>query len=286
MNAGYTSIPVTKASRYRFVPDVAGDYPASDEYLPFFLSGVQPVRDKAVLATSETALKDRMRTYFDASKTLGEVVAAHPGFGVKRVRYDADRTRKALLASSTFDEKRIVRYLFRPFDVRWLYWEPNAKLLNEARRALIPYWRNVDNQVCLVVPQTPRRKGAVRPLVGGAVQGNESAEPNARVFPLYAPATQLMGEEAGELGFESPASVDEATTVAPEWIAAARALLGLQDSKEAGEAVFYGLLCVMQSPEWIEAQPAEMDTSRRFPLPGTASGLRAAMTTGAALPHC
>jgi hypothetical protein len=280
MNTGYKPIPVSKASRYRLVPDAAGDYPALDEYLPFFLSGVQPVRDEAVVATDEDSLKKRMKTYFDTSKTLAQVVAAYPGFGVKRVRYDADKTRKTLLTSSTYDEKRVVRYLFRPFDVRWLYWEPKAKLLNEPRRALIPYWRNVDKQVCLVIPQTPRRKGAVRPLVGGAVASNESAEPNARVFPLYAPATQLMGEAAGELGFEDPESVDEGTTVAPEWIAAAKALLGLSDDKQAGEAVFYGLLCVMQSPEWIEAQPAEMDDFPQVPLPGTAPDLQAAVTTG------
>jgi hypothetical protein len=280
MNTGYTAIPVSQSSRYRLVPDAAGDYPALDEYLPFFLSGVQPVRDEAVLATDRQVLATRMKDYFDTSKTLAEVVAAHPGFGVTRARYDAARTRKTLLTSSAFDEQKIVRYLFRPFDTRWLYWEPEAKLLNEPRRALLPYWRNVDNQVCLVVPQTPRRKGAVRPIAGGAVGGFASAEPDARVFPLRVPTTHLMGEAAGELGFEEPDVPDGATTVAPEWVAAARELLVLTDDAEAGEVIFYALLAVMHSPAWIEAQPAEMDDFPQVPLPGQATDLQAAAEAG------
>ncbi len=280
INHGYKSIAVSKSSRYRLVPDAAGDYPALDEYLPFFLSGVQPVRDEAVLATDRQALETRMKDYFDASMTLADVVAKHPGFGVARARYDAGKTRRTLLTSSSFDQRKIVRYLFRPFDTRWLYWEPEAKLLNEPRRALLPYWRNVDHQVCLVVPQTPRRKGAVRPVAGGAVGGFASAEPDARVFPLRAPASHLMGEAAGELGFESPDATGTSTTVAPEWVAAAKALLTLKDDTEAGDVIFYALLAVMHSPAWIDAQPAEMDDFPQVPLPGLAADLRAASETG------
>jgi len=32
-----------------------------------------------------------------------------------------------------FLQKNIVRYCYRPFDVRWLYWEPKTKLLDEKR---------------------------------------------------------------------------------------------------------------------------------------------------------
>jgi hypothetical protein len=30
-------------------------------------------------------------------------------------------------------KNNIVRYCYRPFDVRWLYWEPQTKLLDEKR---------------------------------------------------------------------------------------------------------------------------------------------------------
>jgi Type ISP C-terminal specificity domain len=33
-----------------------------------------------------------------------------------------------------------VRYTYRPFDVRWLYWEPETKLLDEKRSE---YWPHV-----------------------------------------------------------------------------------------------------------------------------------------------
>ena len=54
-----------------------------------------------------------------------------------RVMEDAARF-KAELVRDEFRErglltKNIVRYYYRPFDVRWLYWEAETKLLDEKR---------------------------------------------------------------------------------------------------------------------------------------------------------
>ena len=279
MEMGYMSVKSSAATRYRLVSDPADDYPGVDEYLPFYLSGVQPVRDEAVLATNRDELRRRMRDFFDTTKTLADLTAMHPGFGVQRARYHPERTRRSLLTNSSFDEKKIVRYLFRPFDTRWLYWETEAKLLNEARRQLLPYWRNVERQICIVTAQTPRRKGAARPVAGHAVGGFASMEPDARVFPLYAPLSQLLGEGSGELDFQHE-DAKPSTTVAQEWVEAASLTLGLGDDMSAGEAIFFALVAVMQAPAWVEDQPVEMDDFPTVPLPAAPAVLAEAVTLG------
>jgi len=152
--------------------------------------------------------------------------------------------------------------LYRPFDVRWLYWQPDGGLLNRPRAELIPYWANFPNQRCLVLPQTPRRADALRPVASCAVAYNESAEPNARIFPLYRPLTlpqaqaigkhdirippQAVGEEnlkiplqaVGEHDLDVPTSEPRdyvgTTMIAPDWTAAANSALGVPDDTAGG----------------------------------------------------
>ncbi|WP_312915567.1 type ISP restriction/modification enzyme [Candidatus Competibacter phosphatis] len=38
-----------------------------------------------------------------------------------------------------FRSENIVRYAYRPFDIRWLYWEPETKLLDEKRSEYFPH---------------------------------------------------------------------------------------------------------------------------------------------------
>jgi hypothetical protein len=277
--SGYSQVALTQAGRFRFVSDLAADYPALDEYLSFFVSGVQPVRDDAVLDSDRAALHARMRDFFDASITTADLAARHAGFGVTRKRFDLDRTRSRLLERSRFDEKKIVRYLFRPMDTRYLYWETEAKLLNEPRRVLFPYWRNVPDQICLVCAQTSRRSGAARPSAGTAVAAFAAADPDARVFPLYNPKTHLLGEESGELQLETEEDAPP-TTVAAEWVAAVRHALPKLDDKAAGETIFYAVLAVMHSPDWLATLPVDLDDFPQLPVPADPTALAGAAATG------
>lgn len=278
IDQGLEVIPVSADSRWRFVRDAGGDFASVSEYLTFFCSGVQPVRDEAVVAFTKEELKARMLDYFDSDLSLTELVEKHPGFGVTRSRYNAETTRAKLLANSAFDEDRLVPFLYRPFDVRWLYWEPDYKLLNEARRQLIPYWLAVPEQKSLVLPQTPRRVGAFRPVVSSAVACMESAEPNARIFPLFGPGEVFHGV-GGSLG--SGESTPEAVTlVGTEWLSAARSLGTSGSDIEVGTAIFNAMVCVMNSPEWLATHAVESDDFPAVPLPSTLEDFNKAVDIG------
>jgi hypothetical protein len=278
MGEGYSIVEVAKETRYRFSAAPSGDYPALDEYLTYFNSGVQPVRDEAVLATNKQTLEHRMRDYFDFDTPFDAMIETHPGFNVSRARYVPKQVRDGLKQDgASFEPSRVVRLLYRPFELRWMYWETRRKLLNEARGELLPYWRNVESQVCLVAAQTPRRVTGIRPIPSRAVGCMECVDPNARVFPLYGPDMDQSHGETDRL-FEA-AHAASATMVVKAWSDAATKLLGL-DEKQAGEAIFHALVALTNSPCWLDEQPVESDDFATVPLPADPSKLLRASEIG------
>lgn len=278
MNDDYAPVTATKASRYRFVADAGNDFPALDEYLPEYHSGVQPVGE-AVIDRDKARLEHRMGEYFDDTLDLTQVTALHPGFGKTRSGYDPAKTRRTLLPGG-YNSAKITRFIFRPFDSRWLYWEPTTKLLNRSRPELVPYWRNVSGgQTCLIAPQTTRRVGAARPYASNAVAGFDAVDPNARVFPLYTPDMLTLGEDNGELGLDLNTTTAP-TTVAPEWVTAAKTTLAITDDQAAGEAIFYALIAITHSNDWLADQPVDHDDFPTIPLPADKTTFEDAITVG------
>ena len=103
---------MSRATRWKLTGDAGGEAPALDEYFKRFLSGVQPVRDEAVVAFDEDSLRDRMLAYYDSEVAWGTLVEQHPGFGVARAGYNPLATRQRLLDGSSFLPDRLVRFLY------------------------------------------------------------------------------------------------------------------------------------------------------------------------------
>jgi Type ISP C-terminal specificity domain len=76
----------------------------------------------------------------------------------------------------------VVRYCYRPFDLRWLYWEPETKLLDEKRAEYFPYVR--DGNVWLGAAQQ-NRKDFDPPLTTSIYAARHVIERGANLFPLY-----------------------------------------------------------------------------------------------------
>ncbi len=278
-------VDVSKKYRWRMSGDIGTDYPFLDDYFHVndagesYFSGVQTVRDEAVLAFDRSELETRMADYFDPELDWEELAAKHPGFAIPKARYDPPKVRASLLASGTFMPARVVRYLHRPMDPRWLYWEPNFKLLNEARRQMIPYWAGLDGQRALVAPQTRRRSGAARPLVASQVPGFACVDPDARVFPMVRPGVAI-GHDETQLG-EGKAP-DPVTAIGAQWVAAARERGAAGTDSEIGEMIFYALAGVAASQEWLATQDLRSGDLPSVPVPGEPSDLDAAAAVGRA----
>lgn len=284
LTSGFEPVETDQKRKWRFTGDPGTDYPFLDDYFTInprgdsFFSGVQTIRDNAVLAFNRAELADRMQDYFNSDLSWDQIESLHPGFAETRARYNPEQTRARLLDSSTFRPERIVRFLHHPMDARWMYWEPDHKLLNEARRDQIPYWVGVENQRALVAPQTRRRDGAARPLTASQVPNFASVDPDGRVFPRLRPGTQagLSGDELGGDDELTPT----VTAIAPEWIAAARASGAAGTDDEIGDQVFYAVVAITSSPEWLQTQELRSGDLPSVPLPANPDRLSEAAEIG------
>ncbi len=103
-----------------------------------FFPGVKTSRDPVVTGTDLDRLKERMRRYFDPATTHEEMRGICPEAMESTKTFDAAATRDRLRRRGLLEEN-FVRYCYRPFDVRWLYWEPETKLLDRNRSDYIPH---------------------------------------------------------------------------------------------------------------------------------------------------
>ncbi|WP_129677218.1 type ISP restriction/modification enzyme [Candidatus Chloroploca sp. Khr17] len=111
---------------------VQADYlgwPLLPEVFPTSFPGVQSKRDDAVIDIDKDVLINRMRVYFDKNITDAQIEHLIPRVMAKTNQaFDPYKTR-SYLVNRGFLQNYIVKYCFHPFDVRWIYWEPETDLL-------------------------------------------------------------------------------------------------------------------------------------------------------------
>ena len=114
------------------VSDAWFDWPALPDLFPVSFPGVQTKRDSFLVDIDLDRLKARVADYFDPDLSHEEIARRHPGamknssgFAVR----DARAVRDALLVRGGPVQDGFVRYTYRPFDVRWLYWDAGRGLL-------------------------------------------------------------------------------------------------------------------------------------------------------------
>ena len=135
------------------------DWPALPDLFPVSFPGVQTKRDSFLIDVDLDRLKERTADYFDPGMSHEIITRRYPvamksssGF----VEPDARSVRKTLLARGGPTDTGFVRHAYRPFDERWLYWEPGHGLLG---RPVPDYRPHVfKGNMWLVTQQKPRRE--------------------------------------------------------------------------------------------------------------------------------
>jgi Type ISP C-terminal specificity domain len=114
---------------------VALDYftwPLLPSLFPVSFPGVKTSRDEVLIDTDRDRLVHRMEEYFSESVDHEDVRRSAPSVMIDTARFRAVETRERLRRRGLHRDN-FVRYCYRPFDNRWLYWEPETKLLDEKR---------------------------------------------------------------------------------------------------------------------------------------------------------
>ena len=131
------------------------DWPALPELFPASFPGVKTSRDLFLVDIDLDRLKARIADYFDADLEHEEIARRYPAVMRASAQYAARPIRDTLLSRGGLEPEGFVRYAYRPFDTRWLYWEADAKLLDRERSEYKPHV--FEGNLWLVSQQKPRR---------------------------------------------------------------------------------------------------------------------------------
>ena len=115
------------------------DWPSLPDLFPVSFPGVQTSRDGFLVDIDLDRLRARIEEYFDARLSHEEIDQRYPVAMRSTARFDARAVRDVLLDRGGPDEGGFIRFAYRPFDTRWLYWEKDTKLLDEKRADYRPH---------------------------------------------------------------------------------------------------------------------------------------------------
>ena len=171
-------------------------------------------------------------------------------------RFDARAVRDALLKRGGPDEAVFVRFAYRPFDNRWLYWEAETKLLDEKRAEYRPHVFEGNRWIGSNKREIHEEfsHGASTPHLGNWKLGNWGIH----FFPLW------LHEEGLGIGDHEIQRRPNLSGVAQHYLSR----LGV-----SAEDLFHHGLAVLHDPAYRKANAGALRMEwPRIPLPGWPNG--------------
>ena len=134
---GYSSVEPNLRLGLPFKPMAVSehwfDWPTLPDLFPVSFPGVKTSRDGFLVDVDLDRLRARVRDYFDPDVSHEEIARRYPAGMKTTAGFNARKVRDALLARGGPSEGGFVRFAYRPFDTRWLYWEADGSLLDRPR---------------------------------------------------------------------------------------------------------------------------------------------------------
>ena len=230
-------------------------WPSLQDLMPASFPGVTTSRDAFLVDIDLDHLRERVADYFNPELGHEDINARHPAVMSAVQGFDPTRVRNELLARGGPTLTGFVRYTYRPFDTRWLYWEADTKLL-DAKRA--KYKSHVfKGNLWLVSPQRQRRVWSP-PLKTCLLGDRNQMDGSAAYIPAWL-HTDGMVFQSDRAGYQ--ANLSDAA-----W--------NYLDSLGAGvEDLFHHVLAVLHDPAYREANAGALRMEwPRIPLPGWPDG--------------
>ena len=232
------------------------DWPALPDLFPASFSGVKTSRDGFLVDVDLDRLRARVADYFDPNLSHEEIARRYPGVMKTTAGFNARAIRDALLARGGPDEAGFIRFAYRPFDNRWLYWEADSGLLDRPRPDYRPH---VFEGNWWVSAAQHLRKGADEPqaCLTEHMGCLHLIERTALMFPAWLRDHGLGSEVEGSRRVNLS-------------VAAQRYLDRLGTNVEI---LFHHVLAVLHDPAYREANAGALKMEwPRIPLPGWPDG--------------
>ena len=231
------------------------DWPALTELFPVSFPGVLTNRDSFLVDIDFDRLKTRVADYFNRDLGHEEIARRSPVVMRATGRFDAREARETLLRRGGPIESGLVRYAYRPFDTRWLYWEAETKLLDEKRAGYKPHV--FQGNMCLVAQKKPRREWSP-PQVISSMGCLDLIDRGATCIPAWLRYEGMALDGGGE---QRRLNLSDAAQRYLDSLG-----LGVED-------LFHHALAVLHSPSYRKANAGALRMEwPRIPLPGWPDG--------------
>ena len=201
------------------------DWPTLPNLFPKSFPGVKTSRDALLVDIDLDRLRSRMEQYFSTANTL----------------------------KSQPDKTGFVRYCYRPFDVRWIYWDAESSLIDRPRLDYKPHVFN-GNSWFSAVPRLRRDATEPQSTVASHMASLHLNEWGASMFPAY------LRDDGLFLGVGKNGRRPNLSDAAQSYLEK----LGL-----SVEDLFHHVLAVLHDPAYREANAGALRMEwPRIPLPG------------------
>ena len=234
------------------------DWPSLPDLFPASFPGVTTSRDSFLVDTDLDTLKDRVSDYFDPKLSHAEIARRYPDAMRRTARFNAQQVRETLLARGGPTADGFIRYTYRPFDTRWLYWESDTDLLDRKRPEYKPHV--FEGNLWLSSAQH-LRKGETEPqtFLSRDMASYHLIERGALWFPAYLRDDALFG-------------TSDESEPSPNLSSVAQAYLGRIGAEV--EDLFHHVLAVLHDPAYRESNAGALRMEwPRIPIPGWTDGI-------------
>ena len=233
------------------------DWPSLPDLFPASFPGVTTSRDPFLVDVNLDQLEARVKDYFDVDLEHEEVASLYPVIMRTNRRFAARSVRDTLVRRGGPTREGFIRYAYRPFDTRWLYWDADTDLLDRKRPEYKPHV--LDRNLWLCSAQH-LRKGETEPQAyfTRSMASYHLIERGALWFPAWL-REEGLGVEGEEIQYRPNLSPHAETY--------------LERIGADVEDLFHHVLAVLHDPVYREANAGALRMEwPRIPLPGGPDG--------------
>jgi len=231
---------------YFFVPmeeslrGVYDNYWKITDIFPVGITGIVTARDKFIIDSDRDALKRRIEIFRDLSKSDDSLKS----FKLKDTRgWNFSEARKELARDKDWDSY-FTRILYRPFDVRYIYY--TQKMVDWPRPEVMPHMIHENLGLLYARPQSPKYEFSVMvsaEMIDQCSIGNKTAGAGiSYVDPLYLYSDKNIGVLS-----EEKTLPERTPNFSPAFLQAVQETLGTEPTPEE---IFYYMYAVLYSPTY------------------------------------
>ena len=232
------------------------DWPSLSELLPTSFSAIKTNRDIFLVDIEIERLNVRIQDYFNPNLSHDEIARRYPSAMKTTAKFHSNAVREAILRSGSPNEAGFIRYAYRPFDTRWLYWEAESGLLDTPCADYKPHVFE-GNLWVEVRKREPREEFSRGTLIRNI--GDNFGNGMSYFVPVWLRDDGLGTDKVGD------------TLCSPNLSPAAQRYL---EGLDAGvEDLFHHVLAVLHDPTYRKANAGALRMEwPRIPLPGWPDG--------------